>query len=141
VLEEMEEALLACTLHRRTPKVCVDYVDVVQGAAGRALAPCRGRPAGVICLGLEVSPVYRDPHSGEVYVFAMEAFRRRLNTALKRTFHAFAHQHTCYRPAHYHEMGPSRPDTEALRVDRGLAPCGWIAGWHASVPASTCCCT
>ncbi len=121
VLEEMEEALLACTIHRRTPKVCVDYVDTVRTSDGKAFAPCRPGQTGVTCLGLEVSPVYRDPHSDEVYVFALEAFRRRLNTALKRTFHAFAHRYTRYRPAHYHEMGPRRPDTEALRVDRGLA--------------------
>lgn len=121
VLEEMEEALLACTIHRRTPKVCVDYMDTVQAPGKTAWSPCQSGQAGVICLGLEVSPVFRDPHSGEVYVFALESFRRRLNTALKRTFHAFAHQHTCYRPAHYHETGPSQPDAEALRVDRGLA--------------------
>ncbi len=121
VLEEMEEALLACTIHRRTPTVCVDYRDVVRDPAGLTLAPCAGGTNGVVCLGLETSPVFRDPHSGEIYVFALEAFRRRLNTALKRTFHAFAHQYTCYRPAHYHEMGPRRPDAEALRVDRGLA--------------------
>ena len=121
VLEEMEEALLACSIHRRTPKVCIDYVDAVQGPGKTVWAPCQSGQIGVTCLGLEVSPVYRDPHSGEVYVFALEAFRRRLNTALKRTFHAFAHRYTCYRPAHYHEMGPSQPDAEALRVDRGLA--------------------
>ena len=96
VLEEMEEALLACTIHRRTPKVCVDYVDTVRTSDGKAFAPCRPGQIGVTCLGLEVSPVYRDPHSDEVYVFALEAFRRRLNTALKRTFHAFAHRYTRY---------------------------------------------
>ena len=119
VLEEMEEALLACTIHRRTPAICVDYQETVHAPMATPWPYCRRE--GVTCLGLEVSPVYRDPHSGEVYVFAWEAFRRRLNTALKRSFHAFAQQCTRWQPAHFHELGPQTPDTEALKVDRGLA--------------------
>lgn len=119
VLEEMEEALLACTIHRRTPTICVDYQETVHAPADPPWPCCRRE--GVTCLGLEISPVYRDPHSGEVYVFAWEAFRRRLNTALKRSFHAFAQHCTSWQPAHFHELGPQTPDAEALKVDRGLA--------------------
>ncbi len=115
VLEEMEDALLACTIHRRVPRIQVTYAETAA-----PWSVCQAQ-AGVTCLGLEVSPVYRDPRSGEVYVFAWEAFRRRFNTALKRTFHAFAHHYTRLSVAHYHEMGPQTPDAEALKVDRGLA--------------------
>ena len=116
VLEEMEDALLSATIHRKIPRITIDYR---RQPATPSL--CRDRQKSFTCLGLELVPVYRDPQSGEVYVFAFEAFRRRLGIALKRTLYAFVRCCTSHRPAHYHELGQRTPPEEAFRTDRALA--------------------
>ncbi len=116
VLEEMEDALLSVTIHRKVPRISIDYRP--QPAAS-SLCSVRGK--GFTCLGLELVPVYRDPQSGEVYVFAFEAFRRRFGIALKRTLYAFVRCCTSHQPAHYHELGQQTPSQEAFRTDRALA--------------------
>ena len=121
VLEEMEDALLEVTIHRKVPRIGIDYAQRIHPPDLQPAAPCSRAGASVVCLGLEINPVYRDPRSGETFVFAHEAFRQRLGIALKRTFHAFVVGHTRHRPAHYHELGTQTPGREAFRVDRALA--------------------
>ena len=116
VLEEMEDALLSVTIHRKVPRISIDYRP--QPAASPL---CSVPGKRFTCLGLELVPVYRDPQSGEVYVFAFEAFRRRFGIALKRTLYAFVRCCTSHRPAHYHELGQQTPSQEAFRTDRALA--------------------
>jgi len=124
VLEEMESALLAVTIHRKVPRVEIRYRSPVAAPGLPAPPPCADGEGTTTCLGLEIVPVYREAGGGETYVFAYEAFRRRLGVALKRTFHAFVHCCTRHRPAHYHELGPHRPPEAAFEVDRALARIG-----------------
>jgi uncharacterized protein (TIGR02421 family) len=125
LLEEMETALLRVTIHRQQPRISVDYRDET-AAPGLPplLSTARRAECGCTALGLEISPVYRDPGSGKTFIFAHRAFRRRLNRALKRIFYLFAHRCTTHRPPHYHALGP-RVVTPAVRtVDAALARIG-----------------
>jgi len=117
VIDELESALVKVTIHRRTPRIEVAYR---QRVSPPGLPPL---PAGGPCrrLGLEVSPVYRDPESGEVFTFAMRVFRQRLNTALKRAFYRFSQCCTRHRPAHFHALGPRSITPAVKAVDARLA--------------------
>lgn len=117
LLEQLENALLQVTIHRKMPTISVDYRESV---APPGLPPLL---VGGSCMmvGLEISPVYRDPQSGDTFVFAHRAFRQRLSRALKRAFYYFSHQYTRHRPAHYHALGPRSIEDNVVRADAALA--------------------
>ncbi|RMG27534.1 MAG: DUF1704 domain-containing protein [Gammaproteobacteria bacterium] len=124
-LEAMEEALLKVRLRGREPEVRLCYGgSPAPPGLPPLLAPARVARHGGLYLGLAVDPVYRDPDSGEVHVFAHRTFRRRLDLALRRSFHAFAHACTTHRPAHYHELGPQRIPPVAFEIDQALSDLG-----------------
>jgi uncharacterized protein (TIGR02421 family) len=75
----------------------------------------------VVVFGLEVDAVYRDRQTGAVYPFALKALRRGLSIALKKTFYAFTHEQTRYRPAHYHVLGRRAMTRVVWDVDKQLA--------------------
>ncbi len=123
LLETLESALLSIATDGHGARVEVDYRDQV---APPGLAPllATDRAAGVQSLGLEVSPNYRDPLTGELFPLEMQALRHGLAHALKQAFYAFAHTATRQRPAHYHVLG-RRIMTSAVRdSDRQLAAVG-----------------
>jgi uncharacterized protein (TIGR02421 family) len=122
LLEEMEAALLRVTIHRRQPRISVDYrPDVTPPALPPLLSAARRTDCGCTVLGLEINPVYRDSETGKTFVFAHRAFRRRFNRALKRIFYLFAHRCTTHRPPHYHALGPRVITAAARAVDAALA--------------------
>ncbi len=118
LLERLEGALAQVHIHRRNPRIALQYRDAV---APPGLPPLCPGVAGVQCLGLAVAPVFRDPDSGALYSFAYPAYRRRFTRALKRALYTFALHYTRHRPAHYHELGPRAFTRTAAEVDRRLA--------------------
>ena len=125
VLEALEGALLKVRLRGRSPEVRLRYEpEIAPPGLSPLLSDEQTGACGCTCLGLAVDPVYREPEGGEVHVFAHRAFRRRLDIALRRAFHAFAHACTTHRPAHYHELGPQRIPEVAFEIDAELADIG-----------------
>jgi uncharacterized protein (TIGR02421 family) len=79
---------------------------------------------GIVHLGLEIAPIYRDKETGTLYPFELRALHHGLGRALKRACYTFTHTATRYRPAHYQELG-RRAMTQAVReTDRSLADIG-----------------
>ncbi len=117
LLEQLENALLQVTIHRKTPQISLQYRKPVAPAGLPPLLP----EGHCHVVGLEINPVYRDPQSGDTFVFAHRAFRQRLNRALKRTFYHFSHHQTHHRPAHFHALGPQSVEDDVRRVDAALA--------------------
>lgn len=76
---------------------------------------------GCHVLGLEVSPIYRDGESGEVYDRVLRSLSRGVSRSLKRTFFAYALNRTTVRPQHYFSLGRSSLPQQVLTVDRQLA--------------------
>ncbi len=121
-LEAMENALLQVSIHRKPPRISVVYQPQVTAPGLPPLLPAEqlsSHPCTV--LGLEVNPVYRDPHTGETFTFAHRAFRQRLSRALKRGFYAFSHHYTTHRPAHFQVLGPRTLTSAVCKVDGELA--------------------
>ncbi len=122
LLEVMEDALLAVTIHRKVPTIHTDYSGAVAPPGlPPLLEPEWQHPFRITSLGLEINPVYRDPATGKTFSFAHKAFRQRMNKALKRSFYAFALHYTTHHPAHYHELGQHIITAEVRQVDRALA--------------------
>jgi uncharacterized protein (TIGR02421 family) len=76
---------------------------------------------GCLVYGLEISPVYRDAETGEVFPTVLRQFRRSLTMALRRAFFEFARKHTTHRPAHFHTLGRRAVVKAVWEVDRLLA--------------------
>ena len=145
LLEAMEAALLRIRTGNEPPAIRLDYGDSILPADRKPLLPGYDPAASNIeCLGLEISPTFRDAQTGELYVFAYKKFRERFNRALKRCFFEFSRQYTTHRPAHYHELGPQAVAKNAIQVDGLLArvseafdlllfvsPVNFAAAWEA----------
>ena len=72
-------------------------------------------------LGIQVRPVYRDHATHEIFPSVLRVLRRRFGYALKRTFFAFAEEHTKVRPEHYYSLGRRSVLKVVWEIDRRLA--------------------
>lgn len=76
---------------------------------------------GCLYYGLEVTPIFRDPESGEAYPRVLNELRRRLSVALRRFFYDFARSRTTADPAHFHVLGRRAVVKAVWEVDAMLA--------------------
>ena len=76
---------------------------------------------GCHVLGIQISPVYRDPTSGELRPLVLQALRRGLSKAYKKSFYEFTHNYTTHRPPHYHSLGPRAMVNAVWTADQQLA--------------------
>jgi uncharacterized protein (TIGR02421 family) len=72
-------------------------------------------------IGIEVTPVYRDPASGTAFPAVLRSLRRQLGRALYRAFYDFAHNHTTHRPRHFHSLGRRAMVKAVWEADERLA--------------------
>jgi uncharacterized protein (TIGR02421 family) len=112
-LEELESALLGVTIQNHHTSVELTYRELVHPPELQALQLPKSR--NLITLGLELSPVYRDPQNGALFPILLYKLHHQLAKALKRTFYVFTHSHTGHRPAHFHELG-RHTLTQSLRA-------------------------
>ena len=122
LLEAMEAALLRIRVADEPPVIQLDYGASILPADKKPLLPGYDpATSNIECLGLEISPFFRDTVTGELFVFAYKKFREQFNRALKRCFYEFTRLYTTHRPSHYHELGPQAVARNAMLVDEKLA--------------------
>lgn len=122
VLEVLENALLNVQCSGRTATVDLSYRKAVAPPGLRPILTQReARALQCTHVGLEVDPLYREQPGGHIYPYKLNEIRHGLGQALKRAFHAFAHEHTRHRPAHYHELGRHSMSRAVWDIDRALA--------------------
>lgn len=93
--------------------------------------------------GLEISPVFRDPESMEVFPRVLRLLRRSVTLALRRALFDFARNQTTHRPRHFHALGRRSVVKAVWDVDRLLAgvsesfdfllqvtPVNGVQAWH-----------
>jgi uncharacterized protein (TIGR02421 family) len=85
------------------------------------LQPAEATGIGCQVYGLEISPVYRDPASGEVFPRVLRLLRRGVTVALRRGLFDFARNQTTHRPRHFHSLGRRTVVKAVWDVDRILA--------------------
>jgi uncharacterized protein (TIGR02421 family) len=76
---------------------------------------------GCQVLGLELTPIFRDPTTGEVYDRILRSLHRQTSRAMRKAFFVFALDRTIERPEHYFSLGASKLPNQVLAVDRQLA--------------------
>ncbi len=72
-------------------------------------------------IGLEVSPIYRDPESGEIYPMVLKKMHRGVSRAFKKAAYEFSHKRTTIRPANYKSLGRRAVVKAVWEVDHQLA--------------------
>ncbi len=102
----------------------------VEVASRASIAPPTLRPLlpaaeaeqkNCLVLGLEISPVFADLDSGEIFPQVRRSLDRQLTIALKQLFFQFARTRTTHRPPHYHALGRRATVKAVWRADRMLA--------------------
>ena len=102
----------------------------IEWTSGKSVRPPGHRPIlslkemrelGCHVVGIEISPVFRNQISGEVYPNILKSLRRSLGRAFKQAFYAFARQETNMRLHHYHMLGRRSFGKPVWEVDRQLA--------------------
>lgn len=93
-----------------------------ESVAPPGCAPLIGPDAdtGVFTVGVEITPFFRRPSTGEPYPRVVEVFREELSRALEKGFFTFSQEHTSLDPPHYRALGRRRVGRAARHVDRRL---------------------
>ena len=72
-------------------------------------------------IGLEISPIYRDPDSKELYPLVLKKMHRGLSRAIKLGAFEFSNKRTTIRPANYKSLGRQAVVKAVWEVDQKLA--------------------
>jgi uncharacterized protein (TIGR02421 family) len=121
-IDQFQEALGRVKVSRRQAAVsvpppgrcCPPGMSPILSADDRTRIGCH-------LFGLEVSPIYQDPSTGEVYPLVLQELRQGLTRALRHVFFAYAHTMTTHRPRHFHALGSRAMVKAVWEVDRILA--------------------
>ena len=82
------------------------------------------RRKGIKWLGLEISPIYINPATNELYPLLFRAVRRQVPRAMGQAFFIFTQNHTTHRPPHFHTLGRRAVVKAVWEVDRMLSEIG-----------------
>ncbi|MGD9126513.1 MAG: DUF1704 domain-containing protein [Planctomycetia bacterium] len=88
------------------------------------LTPKEIRELGCHVVGIEVSPIFRDPTDGEIFPNVLGSLRRSLGRAFRQAFYAYVRQETNLNLHHYHMLGRRSFVKAVWEVDRQLAAVG-----------------
>ena len=72
-------------------------------------------------VGIEISPIYRDPDSGEIYPLVLNRIHRGISLAFKKGAFEFSRKRTATRPQSYKSLGRRAVVKSVWEVDQKLA--------------------
>jgi uncharacterized protein (TIGR02421 family) len=72
-------------------------------------------------VGVEISPIYRDPETDELYPLVLNKIHRGLSLALQKAAYEFTHKRTSVRPSDYKSLGRRAVVKAVWEVDQKLA--------------------
>lgn len=75
---------------------------------------------GVLVLGLEVPPIYRDPATGELYPLFLRRLQQELSGAMRRGIYEFVRVQTSTKVENHLALGTRTPPSIAWEIDRAL---------------------
>jgi uncharacterized protein (TIGR02421 family) len=121
VEEALGDALCEMQL-ARAPEVEVrEGDDCAPPGADPLLTGGEADAIGAHRLGLEVSAIYRDPETGDVFPRVQRSVAAGVDRAIKEAAAAYARERTPYRPADWRELGRSLVAESDWEVDRCLS--------------------
>jgi len=121
-VEALQEALKRILVNRRTSSVKIVF-DRNRSPAGlkSLISASEARKMNCFVVGLEVSSMYRNQETGELYPLALRRLHLGLSGALKIAAFTFAHHQTTMRPKHFQALGKRALVKSVWEVDRQLA--------------------
>ncbi len=121
-LETLEHALQDITLRGRLANVKISHNDQpAPPGLAPLIAPEEEAEHPIICFGLEVDTVYRDPLSNTLLTFALKKLHHGITVAFKKAFYTFSHERTTFKPEHFHVLGRKAMTKAVREVDEQLA--------------------
>ena len=118
----LDLALRASRIRSQSPQVdVVASLRVAPPDLPPLLSPKEIESSGVVLLGLEIQPVYRDHHSDAPFPLVLRRVQRELSRALKQTFFRFTRSSTSHLPPHYQALGRRSLVKAVWQVDAQLA--------------------
>ena len=122
VTQAFESALARVRLDRlKSQIVTATAVRCCPRGMSPVLQPAAAAAIGCQVYGLEISPVYRDSETGEVFPRVLRLLRRSVTVALRRALFEFTLNQTTHRPRHFHALGRRSVVKAVWDVDRILA--------------------
>jgi len=121
-IEVLRKALKRVIVHKCLPEVEVVYQNKIWPPKLTPLIPSKTvKKMNWFTVGLEISPIYCNPSTGEVYPLVLRSFHRKLSLAIKRAIFEFLRSETTIRPKHYLSLGKRKLAKAVWEVDKELA--------------------
>lgn len=121
-VEALEKALKSIKAQRQMARVEIVYSQRRYPAGlSPLIRSADAKRTNCFVIGLEVSPVYRAPATGEVFPVVLRTLHRGVARALKKAFFEYSHAQTTYSPENYQVLGRRAVVKAVWNVDRHLA--------------------
>jgi len=121
VIEHLETELRAMSLPDKRVEVEISHGPTAPPLLSPLITTSQAKRDGVLMVGLEVPPIYRDAQNGAVFPAMLRVFRRQLSRALQKTFFEFMHVQTTGRPVNYQMLGRRAVVKSVWQADEQLA--------------------
>jgi uncharacterized protein (TIGR02421 family) len=121
-VESLEKALKRVTILKHKARVTINFNAKPWPAdVSSILSATDIKNQNVFLLGLEISAIYRDPETYELYPFVLRKLHQGISRAIKLGLFAFSHHNTTHRPPNYQALGRRAVVKAVWAVDKNLA--------------------
>lgn len=118
----IEKALRRITVSKKAAVVSTEYVKKQwPDEFPSLLLPASLRANNPYLLGIEVSPIFRDPDNGELFPLVLKKIHRGLSVALKMGAYEFARKRAGSKPDSFRSLGKRAVVKSVWEVDRNLS--------------------
>ncbi|WP_439880867.1 tyrosine/phenylalanine carboxypeptidase domain-containing protein [Pontibacter sp. MBLB2868] len=75
---------------------------------------------GILTLGLQLKPVYKNTDTGKVYPLLLRTLREKISDAIKKAVFDFVQVQTTHQPVHFQALGRQAVNRVVWRIDKQL---------------------
>ncbi len=121
-IESIEKALKQISVSKKRSKVSTDYTSKPWPEKLPALlTSAEIQKNNCYLVGIEISPIYRDPETHEIYPLVLKAIHKGISTAFKKGAFEFSRKRTATSPVSYKSLGRRAVVKSVWEVDQKLA--------------------
>jgi uncharacterized protein (TIGR02421 family) len=121
-VESLKNALMRITVSKNKGEVTIVYTKRQWPEGLSSILSTRDLiKFNCFLIGLEISPIYRNPGTNEIFPLVLKKIHRGVSGAFKQAAYEFAHKRTTVRPANYKSLGRRAVVKAVWEVDQRLA--------------------
>jgi uncharacterized protein (TIGR02421 family) len=121
-VESLKNALMRITVSKKRGEVTTVYTNRPWPAKFSSLLTVKEiSKYNCYLIGLEISPIYRDPDTNEIYPLVLKKIHRGVSQAIKQAAFEFSLKRTMVRPTNYKSLGRRAVVKAVWEVDQKLA--------------------